>query len=86
MPRRFWRATIEGQASVMLRDRLASLRHRALLVWGRRDRIFPVAHAHQAARRIPGARVEVLDEAGHVPHFEEPERVNEAVLRFLGER
>jgi 4,5:9,10-diseco-3-hydroxy-5,9,17-trioxoandrosta-1(10),2-diene-4-oate hydrolase len=86
LPRRFWRATIEGQAAVMLRDRLAALRRRTLIVWGRRDRIFPVAHAHEAAGRIAGARVEVLEEAGHVPHFEEPARFNDAVRRFLGER
>lgn len=36
-----------------------------LVVWGDRDRIIPVAHAHRAAEAIPGARLEILPGAGH---------------------
>jgi pimeloyl-ACP methyl ester carboxylesterase len=36
-----------------------------LIVWGDQDRIIPVAHAHQAAEAIGGARLEILEGAGH---------------------
>jgi pimeloyl-ACP methyl ester carboxylesterase len=54
-----------------------------LLLWGRHDRILPVAGAHELARRMLDARVVVLDEAGHCPMFECPGEFNTAVLDFL---
>jgi pimeloyl-ACP methyl ester carboxylesterase len=36
-----------------------------LIVWGDQDRIIPVAHAHQAAEAMGGARLEILEGAGH---------------------
>ena len=36
-----------------------------LIVWGDHDRIIPVSHAHRAAEAIPGARLEILEGAGH---------------------
>lgn len=56
-----------------------------VLLWGRHDRILPVAGAHELARRMPDARVVVLDEAGHCPMFECPDEFNTAVLDFLAE-
>ena len=35
------------------------------------------------ARRIPGARLETLDGAGHVFFLEEPARVNALLAEFL---
>jgi 4,5:9,10-diseco-3-hydroxy-5,9,17-trioxoandrosta-1(10),2-diene-4-oate hydrolase len=82
-PSRFWRALFEGQAAVMLRDRLAALRSRTLVVWGRRDRILPLHHGEAAARLVPGAALEVHEEAGHMPHFEDPARFDRTLGRFL---
>ena len=36
-----------------------------LIVWGDQDRIIPVAHAYQAAEAMGGARLEILEGAGH---------------------
>ncbi|MGZ4766878.1 MAG: alpha/beta fold hydrolase, partial [Ilumatobacteraceae bacterium] len=36
-----------------------------MIVWGDRDRIIPVAHAYSAAELIRGARLEILEGAGH---------------------
>ena len=35
------------------------------IVWGDQDRIIPVAHAYQAAEAMGGARLEILEGAGH---------------------
>jgi pimeloyl-ACP methyl ester carboxylesterase len=42
-----------------------------LIVWGDRDPIIPVNHAHEA---IPGSRLVVFDGVGHLPQFEAPGR------------
>jgi pimeloyl-ACP methyl ester carboxylesterase len=36
-----------------------------LIVWGDRDRLIPVSHAYRTAEAIPGARLEILEGAGH---------------------
>ena len=45
-----------------------------LLIWGGRDRIIPVEHGVRAEELMPGSRLEVLEEAGHFPHHDEPIR------------
>jgi pimeloyl-ACP methyl ester carboxylesterase len=55
-----------------------------LIVWGKADRIIAPAYAQEFAGRIAGARVELIDQAGHLPHLEQPEAVAKAVRAFLG--
>jgi pimeloyl-ACP methyl ester carboxylesterase len=68
-----------------LKKRLHRVRAPTLLVWGEEDRIVPPVYAAEFARRIPGARVETVDRAGHAPHLEQPETVARLVRDFLGE-
>jgi pimeloyl-ACP methyl ester carboxylesterase len=46
----------------------------SLIVWGERDSIIPVAHGVAAHQAMPGSRLEVFPEAGHMPHDADPER------------
>ena len=62
--------------------RLDRIRAPTLVVHGARDRIIPVANAHMTAERVPGAQLEILDEAGHLYPTEEP-AVDEAIGRFF---
>lgn len=57
----------------------------ALLVWGRHDRILPLAAARELAARMPDARLRVLEDAAHCPMFERPEEFNAIVAEFLAE-
>ncbi len=52
----------------------------ALVIWGQQDQIIPPAHAN-ALRG--GAVVEVLDDAGHLPHMEKAGEVVRLVGRFM---
>jgi pimeloyl-ACP methyl ester carboxylesterase len=56
-----------------------------LIVWGARDRLVPAGHAEHAHRGVPGSRLEVFEEAGHLPQLEEPSRFVEVLERFLRE-
>ena len=53
-----------------------------LVVWGRRDRLFPSSFGQRLAREIAGARLDVLD-AGHAPHEERPPEFARSVTQFL---
>ncbi len=54
-----------------------------LLVWGDRDPIIPVAHAHAAHEAIEGSRLEIMEAMGHFPHVEDPERFTAVLVDFL---
>jgi pimeloyl-ACP methyl ester carboxylesterase len=55
-----------------------------LLVWGEKDRlVFPVG-AERVLEAVPGSRLEVIDDCGHCPQIECPERLAELVLEFPG--
>ena len=57
-----------------------------LVLWGEHDGIVKPAYGRAFAELIPGARFEVIPNAGHVPQVEQPEAFVERVIRFLGER
>jgi pimeloyl-ACP methyl ester carboxylesterase len=54
-----------------------------LLVWGAADRLVPRAYAQEFAGRLPDSRLEVVADAGHAPHLEQPEATARAVGAFL---
>jgi len=56
-----------------------------LIIWGARDSIIPVRHGEDALRAIPGSRLEVFEEVGHLPQLEAPGRFIATLERFLRE-
>jgi hypothetical protein len=56
-----------------------------LIIWGARDPIIPVGHAETAHTAIPGSRLEVFENVGHLPQIEVPGRFVLAVERFIAE-
>ncbi|MGH7277848.1 MAG: alpha/beta fold hydrolase [Candidatus Rokuibacteriota bacterium] len=66
-----------------LKKRIHRVTAPTLLVWGKEDRLVPPVYADEFARRIPGARLQTVDGAGHAPHVEQPETVARMVRDFL---
>ena len=56
-----------------------------LVLWGKQDRVFPVAQAQVAGRVLPDARVVEIDRCGHYPQWEQPERMAAEALAFVAE-
>jgi pimeloyl-ACP methyl ester carboxylesterase len=54
-----------------------------LLVWGERDPIIPVEHAHAAHRLVPGSQLEIFPDAGHFPHLDDPLRFVRLLTDFM---
>jgi|RhiMetdeSRZDD1v2_1073273.scaffolds.fasta_scaffold15170_4 pimeloyl-ACP methyl ester carboxylesterase len=63
--------------------RLSTLRTPALFIWGDRDRLVPAAFSRHVAAALPQARQVVLNECGHVPQVELPERANGLIREQL---
>ncbi len=70
----------DGRQALDLRPALAALDQPVQLIWGRQDRIVPVAHAEAFAGKMP---VHVLDAAGHLPHMEKAGEVNRLIAGFI---
>jgi pimeloyl-ACP methyl ester carboxylesterase len=69
---------------VSARDRLYLAQEiPTLIVWGDRDRIIPVEHAHISHDLIPGSQLEIVAGAGHFLPFEAPGAFLDALVPFL---
>jgi proline iminopeptidase len=82
-------ATIYGYRHVVkgwtVMDRLDEIRVPTLVIAGRWDFLFPPEHQAILADRLPDARLELVERAGHNPHMEQPAVVLPAIKGFLGE-
>ncbi len=55
------------------------------IVWGARDRIIPASHGEEAHNAIPDSRLEIFEDAGHLPQVEQPGRFVALLERFVAE-
>jgi pyruvate dehydrogenase E2 component (dihydrolipoamide acetyltransferase) len=69
-----------GRQSLDLTDRIPTLTMPVQVIWGREDRIIPVAHAEVLESRFP---VHIIEQAGHLPHMEKAGEVNRLVKSFI---
>jgi pimeloyl-ACP methyl ester carboxylesterase len=65
-----------------LRQRLHRISAPVLLIWGESDRIVTPAYGEAFRDAIPGARMELIAKAAHVPHQEQPGAFAERVFSF----
>lgn len=63
---------------------LPEIRHETLVVCGDDDPLVPVVNAKMIAERIPRARLSVIERAGHLLLWDEPERVAPQIGQFIG--
>jgi pimeloyl-ACP methyl ester carboxylesterase len=54
-----------------------------LIVWGKEDKGIPVQKGEEMHRILKGSRLEILNNAGHVPNYERAEEFNKLALNFL---
>ncbi len=66
-----------------LKKRLHRIKAPTLIVWGKQDRIAPPVYADEFAGRIANSRVELVDNAGHLPHLEQMATVSRMIDDFL---
>jgi pimeloyl-ACP methyl ester carboxylesterase len=65
-----------------LKKRIHRIKAPTLLVWGKDDRFVPPVYADEFSRHLTGARLQVVADAGHAPHLEQPEAVARLVREF----
>jgi len=70
---------------VDLRGAMPGIRAPTLVVSAAQDLAIPPDHGERLAATIPGARLEILQHAAHLPHAEHPAALARLILNHLGD-
>ncbi|MGK7946061.1 MAG: alpha/beta fold hydrolase [Microcystaceae cyanobacterium] len=62
---------------------LKNLQQPTLILWGKQDKILGTKSADKFCQILPNHQIVWIENCGHVPHLEQPERVAEAILEFI---
>lgn len=54
-----------------------------LIIVGRQDEFTPVAKAEEMQQNIQNSKLVIIEDAGHMPNLEHPDKFNAVVLEFL---
>lgn len=65
---------------------LGAIKKPVLLFWGRRDTTVPFEHSEIIQALVSQAEFYVIEECGHIPHYEKPDEVNPILLKFLRQK
>lgn len=86
------RSPVEGYVGTCaaLRDadltaKVGSISVPTLVIVGAEDQSTPVALVRATSDRIPGARFEVIEKAGHIPSIDQPERLTQLIANHIAE-
>ncbi len=82
--RALFKATTGANFSPSVKKILPNLTIPMLLIWGKKDRFVPPKLADQFLRYNEKLELVYLEDAGHCPHDESPEQVNEEILDWIG--
>ena len=77
-----WEFTLASRPTG-LSERLDQLTLPVLVITGDHDRIVPTKDSIRLAGELPNASLEVISNAGHVPHEEQPQVFMDIVSSFL---
>jgi 3-oxoadipate enol-lactonase len=75
--------SLEASAAAKPHERLGDIRVPTHVIVGSADRLTTPDMAREMIARIPGAKLTVIDDAGHLPNIEKPAEFNAAVAGFL---
>jgi pimeloyl-ACP methyl ester carboxylesterase len=64
-------------------EALGKMKENILLLWGRNDKTVPFEHSQVLRDALPNVEFHVIEDCGHVPHYEKPDEVNPILIKFL---
>lgn len=77
-----WEFTLASRPTD-LAQRLGEITLPVIVITGDDDRIVPTADSIRLAQELPNARLKVIENAGHIPHEEQPQAFVKAVTSFI---
>jgi pimeloyl-ACP methyl ester carboxylesterase len=83
MPAHVWRKALTGLCAAVPPTETATITASTLIIWGGRDELLSRADEEALAAVIPGSRLIVYDNTGHLVLWEQPERVASDLTEFV---
>jgi pimeloyl-ACP methyl ester carboxylesterase len=83
IPAHVWRETFNGLCNAAPPTDVATITCPALIVWGDRDELLSREQEEDLAVAIPGSRLVVYENTGHLVLWEQPERVARDLTTFV---
>jgi len=83
------RALLSTLRNFMLEDQLPHFKRvdhlgfPKMILWGKHDAVLPLDYGKRLHGLMPSAQFEILEDCGHVPHYENPEAFNAIMLQFV---
>ena len=62
---------------------LGKMERQVLMFWGRNDTTVPFEYSNDLREVLPKAEFHVIENCGHIPHYEKPHEVQPVLLEFL---
>jgi pimeloyl-ACP methyl ester carboxylesterase len=76
---------MHAKEALKLKEQFALIRKPTLFIWGEKDLIFPPCVGEVLHQAMHGSKFQVIKKSGHIPMWETPDQVNQAILDFLQE-
>ncbi|MDQ3933177.1 MAG: alpha/beta hydrolase [Actinomycetota bacterium] len=86
---RYYRSAIRVENAGLARQQADALRKHprpALVIWGEKDIFIPPKHAQDQREAFPDAQIHMLEDSGHWPFIDAPERTRALFVSFLRPR
>ena len=62
---------------------LQQIKNETLIIWGENDKLFPIEYGEMATKFISNSKFHPIQNAGHLPHMDQPEIFNKTLMDFL---
>jgi pimeloyl-ACP methyl ester carboxylesterase len=83
LPAHVWRDTLTGLITAMPPTDIGTITAPTLVIWGDRDELLPGEDQRRLAAAIPGCRLVVYQETGHLVLWEQPDRLATDLIAFV---
>ena len=85
VPAHVWIAGLAGLTTAVPPSESGTITAPTLIMWGERDELLPPQDGYRLAAAIPGSRLIVYGDTGHLVLWEQPERVATDLANFVAE-
>lgn len=77
--------SLDPKQADLVSQRYKELTFPTLVLWCEHDKIVPLKYGKRLAFEMPNAKIDVIEDCGHIPHEEKPNETLKAINAFLAE-
>ena len=75
-------SALDSRTESLVTEKINESEIPVLIIWGREDKIIPLKVGERIHSKLKKSSLVILEDTGHVPHWEKPEVFNNLILDF----